>query len=813
MFCDKCGYNNHQNNKFCTRCGNPLRNQPDNILPHAQKGTLPGRFSSQNQNRSAYMEPKKKPGKKSKILGLLVIVGSLFLVFSLIKNIKPYEGKDSGKLVTGKPQKLITQVIPDEGNTLEIDNDESSLNGMVLEIPEDAFDSSQKFSIKSSEIQSHEFSDLFNPITPLINIEYSHDFAREPMTLTIPIDKDDDEFAMGFYYDRAEGTLEAIPFTELTNDSITLLTSHFSEIIVSKVKTDRIIDDIDTGFNPGMDDIQSKNIGSYIKPGGHCAGQTFANIVYWKYHSAGRVGWDKPLNSRFDNVTDEKTLSFFWDDALMLRLSSAVQQHESSNWNNPSALTQQYRDAIGADDRNTFYAFAYSMSLTGMPQMMYINGIDPQTNTYAPHAILAYGISGGNILVCDPNFPGSERTVPFDYSKTDFNGNTDGALGIYYSGSDAFKAEKNAVPYNIFGYFGTSALIDYGKVTELWLDAMENNGKKLIDPLFPQIPEFYVATGVDASGNIKTELLKDNYRIDPDSLKFKSNPGHLFIAPKVADPTLRYYVYNKTTYQIDTVGSGGDVDKWIPYKPDTGVNDLGILIMKETAKDKYSYVTFQRYKVLYGDVSITVSPETESVAAGDIVNFSTTLTGVVNEPFYVWSFEDGTEILQGNLPEMPHMYEKEGTFTGTVSIREKSDPSNMLADASFTITVGAGVTSAPPASTGVYEGTWKLSYKYTSECQHSGGISSLDHGLRFSGIDGSQEEYMNIPMSMDFQMYDSFVTQNADGTLTIDNRGGQGDGIVFVGTISSDGNTISGELTETYGSGRHWLKGPFTMTR
>ena len=179
----------------------------------------------------------------------------------------------------------------------------------------------------------------------------------------------------------------------------------------------------------------------------------------------------------------------------------------------------------------------------------------------------------------------------------------------------------------------------------------------------------------------------------------------------------------------------------------------------------------------------------------------------------MWSFEDGTEVLQGNLPEMPHMYEKEGTFTGTVSIREKSDPSNMLADASFTVTVGSGVTSPPPASTGVYEGTWKLSYKYTSECQHSGGISAIGHGLRFNGIDGSQAEYMNIPMSMDFQMYDSFVTQNAEGTLTIDNRGGQGDGIVFVGTISSDGNTISGEFSETYGSGKHWLKGPFTMTR
>lgn len=812
MFCDKCGYSNSQNNKFCPRCGNPLRDHTDNILPNVQKKSLNKKMSSQNQNRSVFAEPMKKPEKKSKVLRLLIVVGFLFLVFVLIKNIKPFEEKDSGKLITGKSQKLITQVFPDEGETLEVDNDESPLHGMLLEIPEDAFDSSQKFTIKSSEIESHEFGDLFDPITPLINIEYGHDFAQVPMTLTIPIEKDDDEFAMGFYYDRVEGTLEAIPFTQLTNDSITLLTSHFSEIVVSKVKTDRIMDDIDTGFNPGMDDIQSKNIGSYIESDGHCAGQTFANIVYWKYHDAVRAGWDKPLNSRFDNVTDEKTLDFFWDDALVLRLSSAIHQHESWNWDHPTKLTQQYLDAIGADDRNTFYAFAYSMSLTGMPQMMYINGIDPQTNRYAPHAILAYGVSGGNILVCDPNFPGSERTVPFDYSKTDVSGNTDGALGIYYSGSDSFSAEKNAVPYDIFGYFGTTALIDYGKVTEIWLDAMENNGKKLIDPLFPQIPEFYVA-GIDASGNLKKDVLTDNYRIKPDSLKFMSKPGYILIAPNNSDPTLRYYLYNKTTYLTDIIGMGADIDKWVTFLPDTGVNDLGILIMKETEKDKYAYVTFQRYRVLYGDVSMTVRPETQSVVAGDIVNFSTGLNGTLNEPFYVWSFEDGTDIFQGNLPEMPHMYEKEGTFTGTVSVREKSDPSIVLADASFTITVEAGASTPPPSSAGVYEGVWKLSYTYTSECQHSGGISAVEHGLQFSEIGGSQTGYMNIPMNIDFQMYDSYVTQNANGTLTIDNTGGQADGTIFIGTISPDGNTITGEFTETYGSGRHWLKGPFTMTR
>ena len=726
------------------------------------------------------------------------------------------EGKvtDSGAVKFGKSISLSVQETSSDGKTMTVDSPDSRLDGMTLQVPPDSYGSGITFDFHETEILSHPFGDLFEPITPLITIDNGHEFAKQPMTLTIPISKADDEFAMGFYYDRETGTLEGIPFTELTNESITLLTSHFSEIIVSKVKTDRIMDDVDTGFNPGMDDIQAPNIGSVLEPKGHCAGQTFANIVYYKNHKAGRAGWDAPLSDRFDNVTPDKTLAFFWDDALVIRLSSAIHRHHAWFWNTPSPLTQQYKEAIADDDRDTFYAFAYSMALTGLPQMMYIKGIEPGTTSTSAHAILAYGIAGTDILVCDPNFPGSERSVPFDFSKTDSSGNSDGAFGTYYSGSDATSAADNAVPYQWYGYFGTSALIDVGTVTRLWLDTMETSGKDLVNPQFPKDNDLLIATGRDMQDNLITAPITDGMRIPSSALTVNGKEGQLLVAPDVDVPGVKHWFFFGTEPVRNLDKIGADIGEWAVLVAKPGLIDLGVLTMKETDPGKYSYVNFRRFKISVGDVAVTVKPETATIPAGEIINFSTTLAGTVEKPLYVWDFNDGSETMQGNLPELPHLYEKEGSFTGTVSVREEDAPSVVLGDASFTIEVGTATASpSPVAGNGNFEGVWSVSYKYESECQHSGGISAIGHGLRFGAIEGTQTEYMNVPMTMEATLSSANTTENGDGTVTIDLRNGNIDGMVLAGSVSGDGQTITGQLTDTYGTGKHWLKGSFSMSK
>lgn len=124
----------------------------------------------------------------------------------------------------------------------------------------------------------------------------------------------------------------------------------------------------------------------------------------------------------------------------------------------------------------------------------------------------------------------------------------------------------------------------------------------------------------------------------------------------------------------------------------------------------------------------------------------------------------------------------------------RGDPSTVLADAAFTIDVGAPPSDTPePVAGGAYGGTWVVSYTNTEERQHTG---------------GTVPAYMNVPLTMELAIDDSQVTDNGNGSLTI--VVGGLDNYTLVG--AADGS-ISGTITETYGQGQHWIKGTFRMTR
>ncbi|MDD3123638.1 MAG: hypothetical protein PHC62_09035, partial [Candidatus Izemoplasmatales bacterium] len=174
-------------------------------------------------------------------------------------------------LSLGDPVVVSSETMSTVGGTITIDDATSSIDGLSLFVDAFAYNETQDFEISTQEIKSHDFGSDFTPITPLISIDNGHEFANYPMLLTIPIEITDDEFAMGFFFDSETGKLEAIPTESITNDSITLLTSHFSTVLVSKISIDRlkeltglVTNNFDTGFLPGVDDWQFVNYGSYL---------------------------------------------------------------------------------------------------------------------------------------------------------------------------------------------------------------------------------------------------------------------------------------------------------------------------------------------------------------------------------------------------------------------------------------------------------------------------------------------------------------------------------------------------------------------
>jgi hypothetical protein len=551
----------------------------------------------------------KKPNKKRRNIILLIagvltlICVSVFVVFSgfFTLLLLGSKGPISGSLTLGDMQVMSVTSVGVEGGQIRINQAASELDGMTIEAPPGAYRRDLNFTIGETPILSHTFGEDFSPASPLITIDNGQVFAHKPLTLRIPIRKTDDEFAMGFYYDKQTGALEGIPFVSQSNEEIVLYTAHFSDILISTVRIVEIDDEIDTGFSPGTDDFQMKNYGAYLSPNGQCAGQSIAALYYFnniKSHSELRVSQQIPLWGRFDNerhITGaEITPELYWDDASALRLSSTLQYHLNNRWvddsliriDSPEHALFTYQDFIAKDDELTFLAFTYAMQVTRQPQFIYIaqspNLVKPGAKP-AAHAMIAYKISDNKIYVADPNFPGnSNKFVELDefFYPISFN--------IYNSGLNAF---DTSLRFDRFGYFGVSALVDESVIAHNWQEVIR--GSVVGQALFPEDVQIEIAMDMDDNGNLIFADLVDGLTLSADGVARVDPQGRVLLRIKEPDPADYIEVYIGDDYQnyID--------NQFLWLNLSTGEHDIGIghFRLPWADSEHYHFVNFRRFMV------------------------------------------------------------------------------------------------------------------------------------------------------------------------------------------------------------------------
>jgi hypothetical protein len=416
----------------------------------------------------------------------------------------------------------------------------------------------------------------------LISIDNGGDFADLVMTVSVPIEIGEDEFALAFYYDRENGALEAIPILSLTDSDIVLITAHFSELVVSKIKISKLMtyisSGIDSGFRPGTDDWQFVNYGSAIAPGGHCAGQSLT--MAWYYYEQYLENNKPRLYGEFDNNGAYATEQFWQDDSYGYRFASVIQS--SINWN-----AQDFQDCITYGEfsaQNTYYAFAYSMLVTKQPQFMAIYSHDAYGNATGGHAIVAYKVKNGMIYVADPNYPSqNNRYVAM--------GN--GAFIPYSSGANAADINENgAVAYDEIIFVAKSALINFDTISAYYAQVL--NGTIGAD-FFPSVSMSYLAdynnsTWTDINGIINIT----------DQSSFPSEyQGTFTLAASAGYSDIAYTLYRETEMISEPSLASDDGYVYFTVPLQTGSNDYGLLV--EYYDGEYtSYINFIRFQVNYG---------------------------------------------------------------------------------------------------------------------------------------------------------------------------------------------------------------------
>ena len=468
-----------------------------------------------------------------------------------------------------------TSSISPAGGTISITDPGSPLNGMEIKVPPASYSSATQFKVSYAPVEKHTFGPAFNPITPMITVDNGGGYSEEIMQVKIPVKVPPGNFAMGFLYDDKTGQLEGLPLVAQDASSITVATRHFSRLVFSSIREEALLNkDIESGFRPGIDDWQFTNYGSYISPGGHCAGQSIAAMWYF---TARPDGEGAGLYGRYDNNgTKPATPDFWWDDSLGYRFSSVLQ--EDMNWDK---YFYGFTYQLSANHQRTWELFVNSMQLTRSPDFVSIFSSKDKTG----HALVVYKISGNKLYVADPNYPGrTDRYIEY----------SNGKFIPYNSGANADEiAAGKGKTYDVIAYVGITATIDWGKIGRRWAEV---KSKTIGADYFPS----YEMQWRDDQKN--WHKLEDGF-VSP---KKRLDLG-IFALKGIEGKNLIFYVSrNGKTLTPDASAPG-----LAGFYLNTGKNLLGINVTGLGAGNKERYIDFKYFNITYNETATPSDSDSE----------------------------------------------------------------------------------------------------------------------------------------------------------------------------------------------------------
>jgi len=588
---------------------------------------------------------------------LTFLIPSVFFIIGCKDSDNPVSHADtSGKITIGDVVNLTTQSIGTGGGIIKVIKSSDPLDGLEVTIPPNSYNQSKSFQISYAPIIKHQLGENFNPISPMIKISNDGSFAEHALKIRIPIKLPANHFATGFFYNENSQTLEPIPTIELTDSTITLKTQSLpSNKKLAKstddVQTNLIISSIiesaldngavlSTGFEPGFDDWEFLNSGSYAEPGGHCAGQSMS-AVYYFYEKKLKENAD-PLYHKFDVVNDKSTLppKLWQDNPRGYRLASVMQHQmagESASYS-PELVEHFTNPTL------VWKLFVHGIKVTGAPQIIDVQSSSLQVG----HAMIVYkvNLSEKKLYIADPNFPTSIRTIAFQ----------NGKLGPYNTKT------KDGEPEYLFeqvGFLGVSAMVPWKNLTDSYT---QFEAGTIGNDIFPSY-KLYV-------GNTSGSELTDGMTITSSTLKIvcKSDKCDLIIGN--TDKLQPITIYNEDGIQTADVDNNGVAS----INLNQGANKIGIYIQGLKSDVKKYYIDFKWITVNYTPSTqpkLIITPNPLEGLKNKKYKFVAALEGAAlpAKPKYFWGMDaHGTTITVYNNDTLEYKYKDTGTYPIQVSL-------------------------------------------------------------------------------------------------------------------------------------------------
>jgi hypothetical protein len=621
------------------------------------------------------------------VLCLIILASSCSLLDN--ENENPEDTK-LNPIEIGVTIEVASSTISTSGGSVVVTQPDTPIEGMEISIPSNSFTTPQTFKVSYSEIKSHDFGQNFNPISPMITVSNEGGYSADLMKITIPIKVPEGHFPLGFYFDETTGKLEGIPVLNYSSNTITLLTRHFlpgsklhtgasalksanaetgkgANIIISSISESvlNLQPIIASGFKPGVDDWEFINFGSYMAPGGHCAGQ---NMTAMWYYFEKKTAEGKLFNRFSENA------NLWQDNARGYRFCSVI--HEDLVWDGTVAtIFGKYIDKNQEADRLKLLTIAGAMLVTGEPQGI---GIYRQTGTktdgtprYGGHDLICYqvSVSDGKLFISDPNTPATGQVINFVNNK-------------FQPYMAKLNGEDASNPYPFVTYYAKTAYIEWNKIGNRWAEVLNNSIGNIAPNAFPTYT-IWVSDGAGFE-------LKDGLTVTKDTLTTNiiSQTAEVF-----------YTVQNKRLIGSTVFDESGKmIDKGTNQytsitKLKPGANKLGYYIYgwrtsskKENGEYRDKFVDFKWITINYAQLVIDPNPLTGEPAKEYKLTAMSKGTAPKSSRF-VWDFGDGTSsVTMLNDSTVKHTFAKEGIFNVKVELYDNSS-NKKIAEATATATI------------------------------------------------------------------------------------------------------------------------------
>ncbi len=513
-----------------------------------------------------------------------------------------------------------TYDIPVKGRVIFF-NPEDTTNSIKITFPANSYSSTKSVTLSKTRIKNSSFGEDIHPDSFLYSFDLGGEYSAKNIFIDIPIFVDTSLFSMAFLYDKITRDLDGIPtvrVSKTTPKRLSVIVRRSGSFFVSSIAKSKLNANVQTSFDPKLDNWEFPNYGTVISPTGQFAGQSLSAL--WYFYEQAAKG-NPHLYGHFDADHGAEQPKVWQDNNVGLQWAAETQQ--KLKWD--AIAFQMIAPIDNGNVALTTSQLKYSILVTGKPQLISII----KDSTVLP--LIVYKVENGTLYVADPNLPTTAAQIhPSVGAKTQYQTGVS-MHALLTSGAKAFIDPT---------YLGARALIDWDAI-----------GKTF---------ESVNTSASTAFASYAVGLSDKSGKITSTGSKYISLLDKVFLTPPTIPASL---------YQIYRNGA------FTPYDPTEGIalaqGDNTFAIYSLTFSPDMNDTLWTNFQTLTVEQAafLPIALNDTTYIESDIVLRSKLVQQKPGQYRYVWDMGDGTPVIRNtNIDSIKYRYKQAGVFTVRHSI-------------------------------------------------------------------------------------------------------------------------------------------------